>query len=462
MEKIMRLMWSFDSKIDLLPWRSRDLPPITSRSTFPKTKDALGGYVDNLFLREGDVPYPRFRIGHVVPIEEILNESLKKVMQKTGQFISREPIQHQYIKKVGFLAGIDTRVLDKNLLQETLTLHPSIGGLEIEVRLRKLTIENVKSEHRVVYIHCNANHLPRVRSALLKLYSSKSKSFPMMLQGRFVPDHTNTRFTQNLKATWNAQRSLLAHDAFMNQTNIGFAPYVWGLDHYDDHLQMTGRQAVMGLRSASDPSKNLFVAAEEAYDGGDYGCKVVYHNKFRAEANTVLSSLALILEQQLGPRIWNWFTPESQNYFKPYKCDPQKGVVSADGSNTEIEEEINFEFLDLDDKWMSPETAVPMPTIEFDGNFLVKPDDAGLPQYNDDGSLKTKFWEEAAIEDSRSVSSGMLDISMFTSLTDGSAGLSSLSSQFSIDPKAISALQLLMSEVDKAAAAKTSAGGPNE
>ena len=104
-----------------------------------------------------------------------------------------------------------------------------------------------------------------------------------------------------------AAHAVLKHDKFMNKTMVVPSEYVAGLDYpvnIPGQGELTLREAIMSIRSSSDPTRNLFAAVDESYN--QQQVNFAYKTALDEEARPMVVGLPLYLEYVLGPRIWNW------------------------------------------------------------------------------------------------------------------------------------------------------------
>jgi hypothetical protein len=111
----------------------------------------------------------------------------------------------------------------------------------------------------------------------------------------------------------------------------------------------------MNWRSAKEPGKRLFLHVEQSWDQTE----LYYHHSMEAEAEQVVPLLPLVLEQEYGPRAWNWFNDNAKDFLGGYEynMDSQQVTLKDEDINAAVDqeweqsmgEEYNGEISDDDD-----------------------------------------------------------------------------------------------------------------
>jgi hypothetical protein len=157
-----------------------------------------------------------------------------------------------------------------------------------------------------------------------------------------------------------------------------------GLDYMCPDLDVTLREVIMGLRSSSEPDRNLFVAVDQM---SNYTSVILaFHEDFEQEALTAIPALPIILEAKLGPHVWQWFNEDARDYAVGYHWDKDRGLVSAEDERTDaILDEWGSDDDDLDSDDDAPQQPSRIEVAAF-GLVLATP---GRNQYNDNYSVGT-------------------------------------------------------------------------
>ena len=93
----------------------------------------------------------------------------------------------------------------------------------------------------------------RCRSAPAKIYSTSNKgTYPHATQAQFIPNPLNSRFITSVQARAMAAKAQSKHKAFIKKTSTDVGYNIIGLDYYIEDYQVTLRQAIMSIRSASE------------------------------------------------------------------------------------------------------------------------------------------------------------------------------------------------------------------
>ena len=139
----------------------------------------------------------------------------------------------------------------------------------------------------------------------------------------------------------------------------------------------------------------------------------VYHDNLTDEAMMVIPGLPLVLEEHLGPRIWNWFHEDARDDVEGFKCDEDKGIVSIEEEDTEdtVGDWAGIEGLDDDEEDMSDDEEtrkkLQVPSIAIP--FALNLDTPGKNQYGDAGSIKTTDLNPSGVSDSSPSTSTLTD-----------------------------------------------------
>ena len=184
-----------------------------------------------------------------------------------------------------------------------------------------------------------------------------------------------------------AAKAQSKHENFLKKTSTAVGYTIIGLDYYIEDYQVTLRQAIMSIRSTTEPDYNLFTAVD---DMSYSNCVVfAFRKSFEAEAAAAIPGLPLILEGYYGHKVWTWFSEEAKQETEAFEWDPQQGLIEKQ-EQIEIDDDyINLAgWEDLDDD--NSHTAAKTNTTVH--GFEIVPNNLGKNQYHDDGTIKTKHF----------------------------------------------------------------------
>jgi hypothetical protein len=182
--------------------------------------------------------------------------------------------------------------------------------------------------------------------------------------------------------------SLKKHVKFMNETETSPSHNIIEIDHYNQRLGMTlreaMREAIMHIFSATKPECTLFVAVDTSYYG-DY-VQFAFRRELKTEAEIMISALPLFLQASLGHRsVWDWFTREARVDTANYKWDIDQGLIPVNNdavANTKLHKWEQLDDLDDDDDDDDQPDTVLQP-------FRLLLEETGRNVYNDEGTLVT-------------------------------------------------------------------------
>jgi hypothetical protein len=189
-----------------------------------------------------------------------------------------------------------------------------------------------------------------------------------------------------------AKKARSKQEKFLRETAISQHYNILGLNYFIPELGVTLWESIMAIRSTTHTDKNLFITAEEANNSSDVS--FLYHESLADEAMTAIPALPLILEAQLGPRVWTWFHEDAKDDCEHFCWDPDRGIVDKDGdlANWTLDRDS-----DSDSDGDSTATAV-INSVPFALRFGTSSENF----YNDAGTIHTDAFRDAA---SRSVAS---------------------------------------------------------
>ena len=97
-----------------------------------------------------------------------------------------------------------------------------------------------------------------------------------------------------------AAKAQSKHENFVNKTSTAIGYTIIGLDYYIEDYKVTLRQAIMSIRSTTEPEYNLFTAVDDM----SYSNKVVFafRKSFEAEAAAAIPGLPLIFKVTMASK----------------------------------------------------------------------------------------------------------------------------------------------------------------
>jgi hypothetical protein len=272
-------------------------------------------------------------------------------------------------------------------LEAALELVPELQGIPIEIRIEAIRVDKGKpSGVKAAHVLTPWDKALKCRIAMNMIYSKRSKNgYPLGKDMRFIPNIMDTRFITTDKTKMQVKKSVSKQKYFLAKTQSATNYTIIGLDYVEPTLGTSLREMIMGLRSNSDPDKNLFINVDEHI----YTPTVtfLFHEDRTQEAMTAIPALPVILEAKLGPRIWNWFSEEAKALSAGYFWDERSGLKSTeDDRMTEILGDWGAEWgsEDEDDRSMASSVSRIEP-------FKIIIDEPGKNQYYDDGSTVGTF-----------------------------------------------------------------------
>ena len=390
----LKTIWRKDASVAILPWGDMAKDKISQNSPFPSTKSLLLKFVDRLYLDTGRNPYIRFRMGHNKAFDAIDDDEVKQMFKDSQCFFYKEKIQEKYTAKLGFLVGIKPEACNLDHLALALGQVDSLANIPLDLRTEAMKLDTYAppSKAKAVHIYCADHHVGKARQAFDAIYSTTNKTFPLMLQARFIPNGGDTRFLITARKERLAKKAVSKQELFARQTVIARNVHLLALDWPLESLQgKTCREMVMSIRSKSFPDRNLFVSvAEFPWQSGVCFC---FEKSLASEARSVISALPLVLESFTGgTHIWTWFADAARIETEGFRWDPKEGLVEILPENS-IEDDIDdvLAFMHLEDIPDELIKAPDDPLAKFELKSVV-----GRNQYNDNGTVASHEFRDPA------------------------------------------------------------------
>jgi hypothetical protein len=391
------LLWGIDPQLLIYPWvNSTANRPLKKGGQTPKHRDGLKIYADNVYLEQYKSPWLKLRVGHTTDEESFDGEEFRAALMRSDMNFYKEKLQTKFTCRTGWLLGTHNMAFNARNLEAAIEQLPEFKEIPIEVRMEpirtkrgsaKKPASRAKDDKAAAFIW--AAHVwtsweksAVCRKALSDLYSSRNKEgFPLGIQARFVPYTLDSRFITTPKTAQNVERMKSKQKRFNDRTSTARNFTIIGLDYECPDLGVTLREVLMGLRSSSQPERNLFVAVDQMTN---YSSVVMaFHEDLEQEATTVIPALPIILEAKLGPSAWTWFNEEAKEYSAGYRWDKTVGLVSIEDERTD---EILAEWSSEEELEDGETEDIPVARIEAFDIVLNQP---GKNQYNDNYSIGT-------------------------------------------------------------------------
>ena len=191
-----------------------------------------------------------------------------------------------------------------------------------------------------IHFFVRSRDTAKARKVLNAIYPSKPrKDYPGGVQWRFVTNVADPYFPKTPKSMKKAERLRAKQEQFNREIDSVSTQNIKNLHHcLEVAPYVTLAQVLMNWRSAKDPEKRLYLHVEQTYEE----TKLFYHSSVAEEASQLAPFLPIILEQEYGPRAWNWFDDRAKDYLGGYEYDlDQHKIIMRD-------EDINE---DVDNNW---------------------------------------------------------------------------------------------------------------
>jgi hypothetical protein len=165
--------------------------------------------------------------------------------------------------------------------------------LEFRAQDWKLQTKRSSDYVRAVSIYVGQEKTTAARNSLLDMASSANQDqLPLGLRVRFVPNVLDESSINTQDARMMAKRARTKQKQFTSKTMISTSHTILGLNYIVKSLQTSLWEAILAIRSRTDPSRNLFVMVEE--DHGSSNVKFLYHQTMAGKVMTAIPALLLI------------------------------------------------------------------------------------------------------------------------------------------------------------------------
>jgi hypothetical protein len=396
-QAVLEIIWKLDRKSVVLGWDPQsNVDPLTAGKNLPKSREGLRTYVDKVWCSVDKSPYVRLKMAHNVDPVKFQGTDFLESLTSRDAYVSVDALQSQNIKEVGTLLGSHTGAFHAENWTQAFAQCESLKNVPLEFRAQDWKLQKKRSADyvRAVSIYAGQEKTAAARNSLLDMTSSANQDqLPLGLRVRFVPNVLDESFINTQDARMMAKRARAKQKLFTSKTMISTSHTILGLDYIIESLQTSLREAILAIRSRTDPTRNLFVMVEE--DHGSSDVKFLYHETMADEAMTAIPALPLILEKELESSIvWTWFSESAKDLCRGYQYDRSKGVISTTGDY--MKEALEDWAMDNDDEDSEEEFQQEM------NNMTIDSVPAGLAFgrrganfYNDDGTIKTLEFRKA-------------------------------------------------------------------
>jgi hypothetical protein len=415
---LLKKLWQLDPDVILHQWNDINAVPLKRSSTLPTNKTAASSFINGAFLRQGQCAWVRILMGHNKSVDTFSDPAVKEWFRDRDMNFYKEKLQAKVTCKAGWLLGSNGSCLNPRDLEAALEMVPELQGIPIEIRIEAIRIEKGKASGvKAAHVLTPWDKALKCRIAMNMIYSKKSKNgHPLGKDMRFIPNIMDTRFITTDKTKMQIKKSISKQKYFLTKTQSATSYTIIGLDYVEPTIGSSLREILMGLRSNSDPEKNLFINVDEHIFTPTV--TFLFHDDRTQEAMTAIPALPVILEAKLGTKIWNWFSEEAKELSAGYYWDAVNGLKSTeDDRMTTLLGDWGAEWgSDDDDDERSMASSVSR--IE---PFKIVTGESGTNQYYDDGSTVGTF--KSAIRKVRPTS--MNDLTdLATEVTDATSNAS--------------------------------------
>jgi hypothetical protein len=338
LHELLKKLWQIDSDVILHQWNDMNAIPLKKTSTLPTNKNAAATYINGTFLQQGQCAWVRILMGHNKNAESFSDPTVKDWFRDKDMDFYKEKLQAKVTCKAGWLLGSNGSCLNPRDLETALEMVPKLQGIPIEIRMEAIRlIKGKQTGVKAAHVLTPWDKALKCRIALNMIYSKRSKNgYPLSKDMRFIPNIMDTRFITTYKTKMQVKKSISKQQFFLDKKTQSATSYtIIGLDYVEPFIGSSLRKILMGLRSNSDPDKNLFMNVDERMFTSTV--TFLFHEESTQEAMTAIPALPVILEAKLGPRIWNWFSNETKALSTGYYWNEKSGLMSTeDNRMTEI------------------------------------------------------------------------------------------------------------------------------
>lgn len=389
--ELMDIITAADPHAIILPWNENSrIKALSKTSDRPTTRASIEDYVDRCYVSKGMSPWCRLRIGHNVEVVSWTDEDFGRNLRTKDMSLYPDKLQVKKTGCAGWWLGSHPATMNSADMEQAISQHPKMRGIPIEIRTQpiRLTAQGkIPNEEQVkaCHLHTEFDAVAKCRRAMNEIYGSRTTTgFPLGKKMRFVPNVADSRFPCTMQTRSNVKAMLAKQKRFLKKTKTSTNWSIRGLDYMVEEIGFTLRQALMGIRSASDNDRNLFISVDEYSNSTNVA--FVFHEELEEEAHSVIPLLSVIMEAKYGPRIWNWFTDDAKDQTAGFYWDHEENRVRS--SEEAITNEILEDWEDGSDMEDDIEIVDDPAAKNLDIKFVID-EPGGKNQYGDSGSVKT-------------------------------------------------------------------------
>jgi hypothetical protein len=215
-----------------------------------------------------------------------------------------------------------------NDMKEACKSHPLLKTFQIEARTQGVIRmyagrQDIPRHLQVKAIHIigNDKQTPAGRRAFNAVFGSRNTTgYPHQRIMRFVPNIADNRFPTTQGRVRDVVKMVGKQKKIMNEASGSHTDTIGGLHYHVPQIGYTLGQILMSMRSANDPATQLFMAVDKRM-WGTYAVMFTVHKDRKAEANSLIPLLNLVMEATFGARIWEWFTDTAKDASQGYMYD---------------------------------------------------------------------------------------------------------------------------------------------
>jgi hypothetical protein len=212
---------------------------------------------------------------------------------------------------------------------------------------------------------------------------------------RFVPNIANNRFPTTQSRVRDVVKMVGKQKKIVNEASGIHTDTICGLHYYVPQIGYTLCQILMSMRSANDPETQLFMVVDERM-WSTYAVTFTVHKDRKAEANSLIPLLNVVMEAKFGARIWEWFTDTAKDASQGYMYDNENGRLKHTDEDegddeSSIESEANNEFVQELSETLNISSTMDKgqgDLFDLDLSFMLD-DDNPNNQYGDSCSVKS-------------------------------------------------------------------------
>jgi hypothetical protein len=129
----------------------------------------------------------------------------------------------------------------------------------------------------------------------------------------FVPNIADNRLPTTQGRVRDVVKMVGKQKQIVNEASGIHTDTICGLQYYVPQIGYTICQILMSTRSATnDPDTQLFISVDKIM-WGTYAATFTVHKDRKAEANSLIPLLNVVMEAKFGAQIWEWFTDTTKD-----------------------------------------------------------------------------------------------------------------------------------------------------